>query len=222
MRASLPRIALSMRSGVASAPSSSSIRMTSALAPPWSGPLSAPMPPTMAEWTSDSVAATTRAANVDAFSSWSACSVSAMSKASSRSRLRPLAGQHVEEVGGVASAGSGAIGPPPAAARPIAATRLASCPVRRTALRYVRLRRNCRRRPGRSAPSTDVSVRSSVHAVRGGSCLHQPDDRLGQGARRGELRLQVAQLGAGRQPAVPEEEAHLLERRVLRARSWMS
>ena len=55
--------------------------MTSALAPPCSGPLSAPMPPTTAEWTSESVAAMTRAANVEAFSSWSACSVSAMSKA---------------------------------------------------------------------------------------------------------------------------------------------
>ena len=43
--------------------------MTSAFAPPCSGPLSVPMPATTAECTSVSVAAATRAANVDAFSS---------------------------------------------------------------------------------------------------------------------------------------------------------
>ncbi len=43
--------------------------MTSALAPPWSGPLSAPIAPTIVEWMSVSVAAATRAAKVDAFSS---------------------------------------------------------------------------------------------------------------------------------------------------------
>ena len=43
--------------------------MTSALAPPCSGPFSAPMAPTIAEWRSVSVAAATRAANVEAFSS---------------------------------------------------------------------------------------------------------------------------------------------------------
>ena len=41
--------------------------MTSAFAPPWSGPLSVPMAATIVEWTSVSVAAATRAANVDAF-----------------------------------------------------------------------------------------------------------------------------------------------------------
>ena len=45
------------------------MRITSALAPPCSGPFSAPMPPTTAEWMSASVAAVTRAAKVEAFSS---------------------------------------------------------------------------------------------------------------------------------------------------------
>jgi hypothetical protein len=36
---------------------SSSIFITSALAPPWSGPFSVPMAPTMVEWMSVSVAA---------------------------------------------------------------------------------------------------------------------------------------------------------------------
>ena len=56
-------------SGGASWPISSSSRITSAFAPPCSGPFSAPMAPTIAEWMSVSVAAATRAANVDAFSS---------------------------------------------------------------------------------------------------------------------------------------------------------
>ena len=47
-------------SPIAVAPKSSSIFITSSLAPPCSGPLSAPMPPTMAEWMSVSVAAATR------------------------------------------------------------------------------------------------------------------------------------------------------------------
>ena len=64
-----------MRSGGASWPISSSIFITSALAPPCSGPLSVPMPATTAECMSVSVAAATRAAKVEAFSSWSACSV---------------------------------------------------------------------------------------------------------------------------------------------------
>ena len=53
--------------------------MTSALAPPCSGPFSVPMPATTVEWMSVSVAAATRAAKVEAFSSWSAWSVNAMS-----------------------------------------------------------------------------------------------------------------------------------------------
>ena len=48
---------------------SSSIFITSALAPPCSGPLSVPMPATTAECTSVNVAAATRAANVEALSS---------------------------------------------------------------------------------------------------------------------------------------------------------
>ena len=74
-------MASSTRSPAASLPSSSSILITSALAPPCSGPFSVPMPPTIAEWMSVSVAAATRAANVEAFSSWSACRISATSKA---------------------------------------------------------------------------------------------------------------------------------------------
>ncbi len=55
--------------------------MTSALAPPWSGPFSVAIAATMAECMSVSVAAATRAAKVEALSSWSACRISATSKA---------------------------------------------------------------------------------------------------------------------------------------------
>ena len=49
-----------------------------------------------------------------------------------------------------------------------------------------------------------------------GSCFITPQHRLGQRARRGELRLQIAELGAVRQPAVPEQVADFLERRAAR------
>ena len=81
LRASMPRTAPSTRASSASLPIASSIRITSALAPPCSGPLRAPIPATTAECTSLSVAAVTRAAKVDAFSSWSACRTSATSNA---------------------------------------------------------------------------------------------------------------------------------------------
>ena len=50
-------------------PISSSSFMTSLFAPPCNGPLRVPMAATIAEYTSVSVAAATRAANVDALSS---------------------------------------------------------------------------------------------------------------------------------------------------------
>ena len=55
-----------------------------------------------------------------------------------------------------------------------------------------------------------------VHAVRCRQLLHQPEDRFRHRTRGGELRLQVAELGAVGQPAVPEQVAHLLERRPFR------
>ena len=58
----------------------STMSMTCSLAPPCSGPFSAPMPDTTAEWMSESVAAVTRAAKVEALNSWSAWRMSATSK----------------------------------------------------------------------------------------------------------------------------------------------
>ena len=45
---------------------------------------------------------------------------------------------------------------------------------------------------------------------------HQAQDRLGQRPRRDQLRLQIAELGARRQAAMPQQEADFLERRVPR------
>src|SRR3990172_3643074 len=68
------------RSALAGSLIFSTISMTCSLAPPWSGPLSAPMPETTAEWTSESVAAVTRAAKVEALNSWAAWRMRATSK----------------------------------------------------------------------------------------------------------------------------------------------
>ena len=50
-----------------------------------------------------------------------------------------------------------------------------------------------------------------VHAVHRRQGAHQADDRLRQRPRRGQLRLQIAELGARRQPPVPEQVADLFE-----------
>ena len=55
-----------------------------------------------------------------------------------------------------------------------------------------------------------------VHAVARGQLLHEAQDRLAERPRRGELRLQIAELGAIRQAPVPQQVADLLERRALR------
>ena len=114
---------------------SSSIFITSAFAPPCSGPFSAPMAPTIVEWMSVSVAAATRAANVEAFSSWSACSTSDTSNARAASADGRWPVSMYRKFAAWPSAGSGSMYPPPAAKRPHVATIDPSCPVRRTALR---------------------------------------------------------------------------------------
>src|SRR5271155_2521629 len=86
--------------------------MTFSLAPPWSGPLRAPMAPVMAEWMSASVAAMTRAAKVEALSSWSA------GRIKGRPRARGLRGgggggggvfavEHAKIAGAVGGGGAG-------------------------------------------------------------------------------------------------------------------
>ena len=52
-----------------------------------------------------------------------------------------------------------------------------------------------------------------VHAVHRRQRSHQAEDRLRQRPRRGQLRLQVAELGARGQAAVPQQVADLLEGR---------
>ncbi len=48
----------------------------------------------------------------------------------------------------------------------------------------------------------------------GGSDRIDANDRLGQRPAGDQLRLQIAELGARRQPAMPEQEADFFERRV--------
>ena len=63
--------------------------MTCSLAPPCSGPDSVPRAATTAECISASVAAQTRAAKVEAFIVWSACSTRQVSKISAALAIRP-------------------------------------------------------------------------------------------------------------------------------------
>ena len=150
----------------------------------------------MAEWMSVSVAAATRAANVDALSSWSACSTSETSNARAASADGRLPGQHVQEVRRVAERririDRPAAGRQPAPRRDERAD-LAGQP---DGLAVVRLRRCDRARRGRSAPSIDVSVRSASMPSTLRQRPHRAEDRLGQHARGRQLRLQVAELGA--------------------------
>ncbi len=92
--------------------------MTSALAPPCSGPFSVPMPATTAECTSLSVAAQTRAAKVDAFSSWSACRISPMSNARTEVGSGRSPFSMYRKLAAWLSAGSGAMRPPPCSILP--------------------------------------------------------------------------------------------------------
>ena len=130
-------------------------------------------------------------------------------------RARALAEQHVEEVGGVThhrirrDRSAARLHPAPGGddAGDLAgeADRLA---IRRLQRVVVRIRIVVAERGGQRA--------QRIHAVRRRQHLHQPQNRFGQRARRGELRLQVAKLGATRQPAVPQQVAGLLERGVAR------
>ena len=59
-------------SALSAVPMCSSCSITADGAPPWAGPLSAPIAPTRHDVRSDSVEAMTRAVNVEAFMPWSA------------------------------------------------------------------------------------------------------------------------------------------------------
>ena len=157
-----------------------------------------------------SVAAATRPANVEALSSWSACSVSATSKAriavafgrSPVSMYRKFAAWPMTGIG----LDDAAAGLEPAPRRdngPHLRGEPDRLPVLRRRRRVVHLRVVVpeRRRQGAQR----------IHAVHRRQRPHQPENRFGQRPRRGQLRLQVAELRARRQPPVPEQVADLFE-----------
>ena len=88
-------------------------RITCSLAPPCSGPLSAPIAPVMAECMSDSVEAITRAVKVDAFISWSACRISATSKVFAAASVTGSPFSMCRKLAAWLSDGSGGIGSRP-------------------------------------------------------------------------------------------------------------
>src|SRR6185436_4920708 len=111
LRANRSRISSPTRSAL---PMSIRSFITCSLAPPCSGPLSAPMAPVIAECMSESVEAITRAVNVEAFISWSACRMRATSKvlAAAGEGFSPVS--MWRKLAAWPSAGSGGIGSPPA------------------------------------------------------------------------------------------------------------
>ena len=161
LSASAFRIQASARAGILIC---STISMTCSLAPPCSGPLRAPMAAVTAEYRSESVAAVTRAAKVEAFNPWSACRIRPMSKVLAASSAGLLAGQHVEEVRRPGSPGLGATGGLPRRMRSHAATSVGICAVRRDAFRSV-ASRELSAASGSKADSADTPVRSTSMGV---------------------------------------------------------
>ena len=87
--------------------------ITCSLAPPWSGPLSAPIAPVIAECMSDSVEAITRAVNVEAFISWSAWRIRATSNVLTASSDGRSPDNMYRKLAAWPSCGSGSIGSRP-------------------------------------------------------------------------------------------------------------
>ena len=173
------------------------------------------MPPTMAEWMSVSVAAATRAAKVDALSSWSACRTSAQSMARTARASGASTGELVEKVGGKAHH----------RIRIDWALVLLETPDGRDEAGHLRRQADGLTVVGRGRVVGGVAVVVRQRRSRGAERVHrlarwqlpkQPDHAVGQGASRGKLRLQVAQLRAVRQPPVPQQVTDFLERRVRR------
>jgi hypothetical protein len=131
-----------------------------------------------------------------------------------RGRVGALARQHVEEVRGMTERrirlDRRAARVHPAERRDQArelrrqADRLARVGLRRIG---IRVRIAVRERRGHRA--------EDVHPVRRRQALQQPQHRFRQRPRRRQRRVQIAQLRAVRQPPVPQQETHFLERRVL-------
>ena len=91
----------------ATEPNSSSIAIAATLAPPCSGPFSAQIAATIAECMSAFVPATTRAANVEAFSSCSAWRIIAISNARASSAVGASPRSIVRKFSAYPSDGSG-------------------------------------------------------------------------------------------------------------------
>ena len=130
-------------------------------------------------------------------------------------RARAIAGEHVEEVGGMAHGRIGRdrvsalLHPPPGRHQP---GDLRSQP-HRLAIRRVR---RVVGRVGVVMPERRSQGAQRIHPVGRRQHLHQAKNCLRQRPRRGQLRLEIAQLRARRQPAVPQQVAGLLKGRKSR------
>src|SRR5439155_1553711 len=142
----------------------STIRMTCSMAPPWSGPLRAPIAEVIAECRSDMVAAVTRAAKVEALNSWSACRMSATSNVFTSSGVGLPPRSMARKFAARESFGFGATRGFPERMRSHAATSVGICAVSRTALRAV-ASRELSAESGSKAERADTPVRSTSIGV---------------------------------------------------------
>ena len=140
--------------------------MTCSLAPPCSGPLSAPIAPSDGGVMSDNVEAITRAVKVDAFISWSACRIRAASNVFAAAGLGCSPASMCRKLAACERPGSGATGSSPRRRRSYRATIVGIFAIRRVALAQVgvhRVRNSCRdRRTGPTTPrSHSISIGSA-------------------------------------------------------------
>ena len=190
--------------------------IVSAFAPPCSGPFNAPIAPTIAECMSDSVEAITRAANVLAFSSWSACRIRATSSARTAvsdgftpfsmrrkfARVRQVA-VRVDDRLAFADAVEDGHDHGDLRGQPVALAHIRF--VRRILLVRVVQRQQAHRR----------AQHLHRRGVRGHAAQEVVDAPV-QRARRSQLLGELRQLRRGRQLAEPQQIGGLLEVRVLR------
>ena len=216
--ATSPRTQSGARSGVPIASSASRARLG---APPCSGPASAPIAEHTASATSAPVEATTRAVNVEALKPWSIVRIMYCSTARTCSGVArtPVVSYRYDAVW--PSDGSGSTGSSPAAG----------------AVEGGEDRRRHRRHPQRLvAPCRDVDVDHRIEtdhrtgdrqhgaelgqwaSPRSGDRAHDGQQRLGDEAQGAPPRRGTPPLGRRREPPVPYEEPHVLERTLPRQR----
>ena len=189
--------------------------MTLTFAPPCSGPARVPTALVTALYMSVRVATVTRAANVEAFSSWSAWRIRATSRAWASVSLGSLPVSWYRKLAAVDRPGLGAIGSSPLRRRSRAATIVPIWAVTRRALRLLASMLSSPS-SGSYRASSEVAVRRASIAVAVlGNCRSRA--RAAPGGRGSSSRSAFSASNSfrGRQIAVPQQINDLFKGRVL-------